>query len=247
MIRIDRVGKVFGDRTILDAVSLQLAPGEISALIGASGSGKTTLARCVAALETITQGTIDVDGTLLTPDVAPWSDVAIEARQRVGMVFQDLRLWPYRTALDNILEGLIYVKGMSRLHALPVAHEWSRLLGIEHLLSKHPPSLSGGEKQRVAIARAVVMAPRFLVLDEITSALDPEIAGDVSDLLLGLKAKGIGILLISHQTEWVRRCADSVHFVYKSRILESGSATAVLGDPGTSELRTYLAAVQRGR
>lgn len=246
MILVDGIAKAFGERTVLDGVSLRVNPGAVTAVIGGSGSGKTTLSRCIVGLEAVNGGAVDVDGTRLDASALPWSDIAIEARQKVGMVFQDLRLWPYRTALDNILEGLIYVKGLSRDRAMPLVDEWSALLGIGRLLGKYPPSLSGGEKQRVAIARAVVMNPGYLVLDEITSALDPEVAGDVSDLLLELKNKGIGMLLISHQIEWVRRFADSVHFLLHGRVAECGSAADVLGNPRTPELRSFLDAVRRG-
>lgn len=246
LIVVHHVSKTLSGQPILRDVSLTVEPGQLAAVIGPSGSGKTMLARCIVGLAPFEDGVIDVGDMHIAAGTSPHSSEAIAVRGKVGLVFQDLRLWPYRTALENIAEGLLHVRGASRSTARRTVDVWAERLGIATMLDKYPAALSGGERQRVAIARAAVMNPQYLILDEITSALDPVTAGAVSAVLLTLKDQGMGMLLMSHQIEFIRRCADSVTFLQRGSVVERGAAAQMLGASATEPLREFLSSVRRG-
>jgi polar amino acid transport system ATP-binding protein len=214
-------------------------------LIGPSAAGKTTALKVINGLEPFDQGEVAVEELTLRPGNGT-GPTATLIRLRVGMVFQHLNLWPYKTVLQNITEGLVHVKRLPRPKATDIAREWSAQFGIEDQLEKYPNQLSGGQRQRVAIARAVVMQPKFLLLDEITSALDPVLAGEIVDSMVQLKEHGMGIVLVTHQLEFVRRRADCVYFLEKGRIVESGPARATLESPKTAALCAFIESVHRG-
>ncbi len=246
MIKITDITKRFGERKVLHGVSMEVRPGQLVALIGPSGCGKTTLTRCLTALEPFDEGEVVVDGLRLRQGMGAWDETAIAVRRQVGIVFQDLRLWPARTTLQQVTDGLISVKRLSRKDADAVARKWAGELGVAEHLDRYPANLSGGERQRVALARAAALEPGYLLLDEITSALDPILAGEVVTLLSHLKDRGMGLLLISHQLEFVRRCADMVYFMKEGRVWETGPPASVLVNPSTPELGEFVAAVRRG-
>ena len=245
MITVDAVCKSFNGQCVLSKVSLELCANELVAVIGPSGSGKTTLLRCINNLVTIDSGRISIGQTTISGGVRLTESQATWLRCQVGMVFQSLGLWPYRTALENIIEGPIYIIGMAKRDAIHLARKWAIRMGIEDHLSKYPCQMSRGQSQRVAICRAIVMNPKFLLLDEITSALDPVLAGQIAEILLELKRDGHGILAVTHQIDFVRRSADRVVFMENGSVVEMGSKD-ILIDPKTEELQRFVNQVRQG-
>ncbi len=245
MIRVDRVTKKFGKHPVLCDVTFSVPPQTIVGIIGPSAAGKTTALKIINGLESFDSGAVQVGDLALGPQTAPLGDAATAIRRRVGMVFQQLNLWPYRTILDNIIEGLVHVKGQRKEESIAEARTWAEQFGIADQLDKYPHQLSGGQKQRAAIARAVVMQPEYLLLDEITSALDPVLAGEIANTIVYLKARGMGIALVSHQIEFIRRNADQVYFLSDGRVLEHGVAD-ILDRPSTPELTRFIDSIHRG-
>lgn len=247
MIRVDDVAKTFGPRQVLKGVSFELASGELLGLIGASGSGKSTLARCLTALEVVDRGRIALDPLALTPETEPEGDDATAWRRRVGFVFQQPPLRPGRTALQQIVEGMVVVQGMERNKAEGVAVTWAEQFGVRDQLGQLPSTLSGGQRQRVALIRALALRPQFVVLDEITTGLDPVLTGRLSEQLVQVRRDTrLGILFITHQIEFLRQHADRVAFLHEGKLTEVGPAADVLGAPTTPELRTFLGMVRSG-
>jgi ABC-type polar amino acid transport system ATPase subunit len=246
VIVVEAVRKRIGGRVVLDDVSLKVRPGTIVGIIGPSAAGKTTVLKVINGLEPFAAGRITVGDVSLTPMMRPADPVATSIRRNVGMVFQHLNLWSYKTVLENITEGPIFVQRMQRREAVGRATDWARELGIVDQLHQYPHQLSGGQRQRVAIARAVVMEPQYLLLDEITSALDPILAGEIADTMLQLKDRGMGIALVSHQIDFVRRNADHVHFLQAGRFLEQGPPESIIDHPQTPELRAFIEAIHHG-
>ena len=185
LVRIDHVSKFYGDFKALDDVSLDIHPGQVVAVIGASGSGKSTLCRTINRLETIQEGSIEIDGELLPEEGRDLTRL----RAEVGMVFQSFNLFPHRTVLDNITLAPIKVRGISRSEAEATARSLLERVGLADQADKRPPQLSGGQQQRVAIARALAMDPKIMLFDEPTSALDPEMITEVLDVIKGLKSE----------------------------------------------------------
>lgn len=231
--------KVFGERVVLDQLDLSVDRGECVVLIGGSGSGKSTLLRCLNLLETIDDGQIMLDGE----DI---SDPRIEVdavRSRIGIVFQAFNLFPHLSVLDNITLAPI------RVHKVAVAQARERALsmltrvGLADRAQMMPDQLSGGQQQRVAIARALVNSPLLMLFDEVTSALDPELVGEVLDLLRGLRDDGMTMVVATHEMGFARQVADQVCFLSGGRILEQGPPEAIFGDPQRPETRDFLARV----
>ncbi len=219
LVEIREVDKSFGHLHVLKQVSLDLAEGEIVAIIGRSGSGKSTLLRCINGLEPIQGGTIRVDGDLVN---APKADLR-RLRQKVGIVFQSYNLFPHLTVERNITLAPTVVKRIALDEARRIAHEVLRQVGLEDKIAAYPDQLSGGQQQRVAIARSLAMHPKIMLFDEITSALDPELIGEVLRALERLAAQGMTMLLVTHEIGFAKNVADRVVFMHEGEIWEQGS------------------------
>lgn len=231
--------KVFGERVVLDQLDLSVGRGECVVLIGGSGSGKSTLLRCLNLLETIDDGQIMLDGE----DI---SDPRIEVdavRSRIGIVFQAFNLFPHLSVLDNITLAPIRVHKVAAAQARERALSMLTRVGLADRAPMMPDQLSGGQQQRVAIARALVNSPLLMLFDEVTSALDPELVGEVLDLLRGLRDDGMTMVVATHEMGFARQVADQVCFLSGGRILEQGPPEAIFGDPQRPETRDFLARV----
>jgi len=233
------VTKSFGPTTVLTGVTLDVASHQVVALIGASGSGKSTLLRCVDLLETVDDGVITLAGQDITD---PRVD-ADRVRSRIGVVFQSFNLFPHRTVLDNVTLAPRTVHGTSREEAEIRAMALLARIGLAGRAREYPDRLSGGQQQRVAIVRALAYEPELLLLDEITSALDPELVGEVLELVRELADGGATILMATHEMGFARRVADQVCFLDGGRLLESGPPEQVLGDPVAGRTREFLSRV----
>jgi polar amino acid transport system ATP-binding protein len=237
------VRKTFHRTVVLDRLSLDVAEHEVVALIGASGSGKSTLLRCVNLLETIDDGTIHLDGEHITdPRVNP-----DKVRQQIGLVFQAFNLFPHMTVLQNI------TLAPRRVHRLPAtaaeqrATELLERVGLADKAGEYPDRLSGGQQQRAAIVRALVNAPRLLLLDEVTSALDPELVGEVLTMIRDLKEQGMTMILATHEMAFARQVADRICFLDRGQILEQGPPEQVFGAPQQARTRQFLQRIGTGR
>lgn len=236
MISIRNIRKSFGSNLVLDDISLNVSHGEVVCVIGASGSGKSTLLRCVNGLETYDAGDITVDGQRV--DHVGRQMVAI--REKVAMVFQRFNLFPHRTALENVMEGPIYVKRESRESAMRNARALLAQVGLAGKEDAYPTSLSGGQQQRVAIARALAMQPRAILFDEPTSALDPELVGEVLSVMRALANQGMTMMVVTHEMGFAREVADRVIFIDRGHIVEQGPARAVLAAPQHERTQDFL-------
>ncbi len=234
------VCKRFGERSVLERISLTVHPGETVALIGPSGGGKSTLLRCLNGLTTFDSGEIHVDRHSLHPGPQARGHEIQQVRRLVGMVFQDFQLFPHLSVLDNVALAPHRVQGTTRSDALGLARQLLERVGLGSHLHAWPQQLSGGQKQRVAIARALAMQPRALLCDEITSALDPELKSEVLDVLVGLKREGMTLLMVTHEIGFARRAADRVVVLCDGRVLEEGPPAQVLDKPSTERLQTFL-------
>ena len=239
LVEIDDVHKSFGALEVLRGVSLSIDQGEIVAVIGRSGSGKSTLLRCINGLEPIQAGAIRVDGEEIG---APGTDLK-KLRQKVGIVFQSFNLFPHLTAERNITLGLTVVKKMPLRQAREIARQVIAQVGLEDKLTAYPDMLSGGQQQRVAIARSLAMSPKLMLFDEITSALDPELIGEVLRVLAKLAEDGMTMMVVTHEIGFARNVAHRVVFMYDGEIWEQGAARAVLDQPKTEELSNFLGSV----
>ena len=239
LVEITGVTKSFGSNLVLNDITLNVEPGEIIAIIGRSGSGKSTLLRCVNGLEPIQAGRIVVDGTIVND---PKTELR-QLRQKVGIVFQGYNLFPHLSVARNITLAPTVAKGMPEPQALQIARDVLRRVGLEDKLDAYPDQLSGGQQQRVAIARSLAMQPTLMLFDEITSALDPELTGEVIKVLEDMARSGMTMLLVTHEMGFARRFGSRVVFMHAGRIHEEGPAADTLALPKTPELETFLAAV----
>jgi polar amino acid transport system ATP-binding protein len=228
--------KVFRGPVVLDDLSLDVAEHEVVALIGASGSGKSTLLRCVNLLETIDDGTIELDGVDITDPRVDQDRV----RRQIGIVFQSFNLFPHMTVLDNITLAPRRVHGVDASTANDRAMELLDRVGLAARAGEYPDRLSGGQQQRVAIVRALVNQPRLLLLDEVTSALDPELVGEVLTMIRDLKNDGMTMMLATHEMGFARQIADRVCFLERGRILEQGPPSEVFGNPQQPRTQQFL-------
>jgi len=233
------VVKRFGANTVLDRVSLSVQPGEIIAIIGRSGSGKSTMLRCINGLESIQGGHIVFDGETVND---PATNLR-KLRQRVGIVFQSYNLFPHLSVERNITLAPRVVKGMERDAARDLASRALARVGLADKIDAYPDQLSGGQQQRVAIARSLAMQPQLMLFDEITSALDPELTGEVLKVLEQVAKEGMTMMLVTHEIGFARRVATRLVFMHSGRIWEAGPAGDVLAKPRTPELATFLDAV----
>ena len=236
LLSITGLRKTFGPNVVLDAFDLDVAAGECVVLIGASGSGKSTLLRCVNLLETVDDGVITLAGQDITdPRVNP-----DQVRARMGMVFQAYNLFPHLSVLDNIMLAPVRVHGRPRAEAKAAALAILERVGLADKARVRPDELSGGQQQRVAIARALVNSPELMLLDEVTSALDPELVGEVLDLLVSLKGDGMTMVLATHEMAFAKEVADRVCFLHGGQIHEEGAPATLLSAPTKERTRAFL-------
>ena len=243
IVQVRGVHKSFGPTEVLKGIDLDVHKGEAVALIGASGSGKTTLLRCINRLETYDAGSIRVDGLEIGfrengRARREWELASIRAD--IGMVFQLFNLFPHLTAVQNVVLGLRKVRHLSPSEARDRAERWLVRVGLGDKLNSLPIELSGGQQQRVGIARAVAMEPKVLLLDEITSALDPELVGEVLTVVRELARDGMTMILVTHEMSFARDVASRVIFMDAGRIAEQGLAKEVIGNPQSERLRGFL-------
>ncbi|MFG1772344.1 ectoine/hydroxyectoine ABC transporter ATP-binding protein EhuA [Nocardia salmonicida] len=251
MIRFDQVVKRFGELTVLDHLDFSVRRGEKVTLIGPSGSGKTTILRLLMTLETISDGVIWVDGEPLTHTerggkLVPAKEKHLRAvRTKIGMVFQQFNLFPNMTVLENITEAPIHVLGKSKDEARERARHLLDVVGLSDKADAHPSQLSGGQQQRVAIARCCAMDPKVMLLDEVTSALDPELVGDVLDVLRTIaETTDITMLIVTHEMRFAREVSDRVLMFDSGRIVEQGPPEQIFEAPANERTRKFLEAVR---
>jgi polar amino acid transport system ATP-binding protein len=236
LLALDQVGKRFGSTEVLRSVTLELKEHQVMSLIGPSGCGKSTLLRCVNALESIDAGVIRIGGERVS---GPGVDLN-RLRRDVGIVFQSYNLFPHMTVLDNVTLAPRRVLGVPRAEAEATAEHLLRRIGLLEKAREYPERLSGGQQQRVAIARALAMGPRLLLLDEITSALDPELVGEVLGIVRELAADGMTMVLATHEMTFARDVSDIVCFLADGTICESGPPGVVLSNPEQQRTQAFL-------
>jgi polar amino acid transport system ATP-binding protein len=247
LVQIRGLKKAFGKTVVLDGVDLDVARGEAVVVIGPSGSGKTTLLRCINLLETYDAGSIKVDGVEVGYDEnrRPRGETALaRIRADIGMVFQLFNLFPHLTALENVTLGLIKVRGMAKAEAKARAEHWLARVGLAEKMGNLPNQLSGGQQQRVGIARAVAMEPKVLLLDEITSALDPELVGEVLSAVQQLARDGMTMVVVTHEMTFARDVGSRIVFMDAAKVVVDGSPHDVLVDPRHERLRSFLARIE---
>jgi polar amino acid transport system ATP-binding protein len=249
MLRAESVHKSFGRNEVLRGVSLEVKPREVMCLVGPSGSGKSTFLRCINHLEKINAGRLYVDGELVgyrqQGDRLHELHEADVARKRaeIGMVFQRFNLFPHMTAIENIMEAPIRVKGESKAVVRDRATALLDRVGLSGRYDAYPNQLSGGQQQRVAIARALAMQPKLMLFDEPTSALDPELVGDVLDVMRGLAADGMTMIVVTHEMGFAREVGDTFVFMDDGVVVESGTPHEVMSDPQHERTRAFLSKV----
>jgi polar amino acid transport system ATP-binding protein len=236
LLAVRGLRKAFGDNVVLDALDLVAENHSCIALIGASGSGKSTLLRCIDLLEQVDDGVIELDGEDITD---PRAD-ANKVRTKIGIVFQSFNLFPHLRVIDNITLAPRRVHNRPREQAEADALAMLERVGLRDRAGAHPDELSGGQQQRVAIARALVTKPRLMLFDEVTSALDPELVGEVLELIRELREDGMTMLLATHEMSFAREVADQVCFLDAGRIVEQGPPEQLLGDPHEERTRRFL-------
>ena len=236
MVELSGVRKSFGDNLVLDGIDLSVATGEVLVVIGPSGSGKSTLLRCVNLLEPIQEGRIFLEGDEITKKGTNVSAV----RERIGIVFQQFNLFPHLTAMDNLTLAARRIRKMRRKDAEKRANELLAMVGLEEKAHQHPHQLSGGQQQRVAIARALMMNPHVMLFDEVTSALDPELVGEVLVVMRDLARTGMTMLVVTHEMHFARDVGDRVVFMDEGRIVEEGLPAQVLDRPAKERTQQFL-------
>ena len=240
IVRIQGLRKSYGTHEVLKGIDLEVQPGEVIAIIGKSGSGKSTLLRCVNGLEVFQQGTLEVDGQPLKQGDAK----AMRAlRQHVGMIFQSFNLFPHLTVGKNVMLAPTLVKKTAGVEAEARARKLLQRVGLGEKFEAWPDQLSGGQQQRVAIARALAMQPSVMLCDEITSALDPELVGEVLKVVESLAEEGMTLLMVTHEMNFARKVSDRVVFMHAGRIHEMGPPEELFGAPKTPELQQFLSAL----
>ena len=240
VVSVRQVWKAFGAESVLRGIDLEVGLHEVVVLIGASGSGKSTLLRCINGLETVDAGSIVLDGDL---DVTAFKTDLDAVRRRVGIVFQSYNLFPHMTVIDNVTLGPRKVLKVSGAEANERARQLLARFGLADKAEDYPDRLSGGQQQRVAIVRALAMSPELMLFDEITSALDPLLVGEVLDAVRELKAEGLTILMATHEMGFAKEVADRVCFLDGGIVLEQGTPERVFSDPSERRTREFLARI----
>lgn len=244
MIYISELSKTFSGQKVLNKLSLEIQKGEVVALIGSSGAGKSTFLRSLNYLEAPDSGRIKIDDFEVDFEHIS-QDQILTLRRKLAMVFQQFNLFGRKTALENVKEGLVIVKGMSDQEATKIAREELAKVGLSDRANHYPRHLSGGQKQRVALARALAMKPEVLLLDEPTSALDPELVGEVEKSIASAAKSGQTMVLVSHDMSFVAQVADKVLFLDKGRILESGTPEEIMQHPKEERTKEFFASYKR--
>jgi polar amino acid transport system ATP-binding protein len=235
-VRLEDVHKSFGSNHVLRGIDLEVQQGEVLTIIGPSGSGKSTLLRCVNLLEPLQSGRIWFEGREIT---APGTDLSA-VRQQIGMVFQQFNLFPHLRVLDNLTLAARRIRKQSRAEAEAKARELLESVGLAEKAEQHPHQLSGGQQQRVAIARALMMNPHVMLFDEVTSALDPELVGEVLLVMRDLARDGMTMLVVTHEMQFAREVGDRLIFMDEGRIVEQGDPATVLDRPQEERTRRFL-------
>ncbi len=249
MVQAQQVRKTFGNHEVLKGISLTVATGEVMCLVGPSGSGKSTFLRCINHLEVVTGGRLYVDGQLIgyresgnrLYELKP--SEAAEQRRDIGMVFQKFNLFPHLTALENVIEAPIRVKGTKKADAIKRGKELLSRVGLATKFDSYPAHLSGGQQQRVAIARALAMDPKLMLFDEPTSALDPELVGEVLDVMRELANSGMTMIVVTHEMGFAREVADTLVFMDNGVVVEFGKPADVLLNPQEARTKAFLSKV----
>jgi polar amino acid transport system ATP-binding protein len=249
MVKAEGVCKNFGALKVLKGVTLEIGRGQVLVLVGPSGSGKSTFLRCINHLEQVNGGRLYVDGELIgyrergdkLHEMPPRE--AAKQRRDIGMVFQHFNLFPHRTALSNIIEAPIQVKGVKKAEALDRAKDLLNQVGLSDKATAYPAQLSGGQQQRVAIARALAMSPKLMLFDEPTSALDPELVGEVLGVMKKLASEGMTMVVVTHEMGFAREVADQLVFMDGGVIVESGKPREVLSNPQHERTKAFLSKV----
>lgn len=251
MVRFMNVSKSYGALKVIRQLDLDIAQGEMVTIIGPSGSGKTTVLRTLMTLETINEGVIYIDGKPLSH--MPRDGVLVPADERyqrklrssIGMCFQQFNLFPHMTAIQNCMEGPVHVLGLSRKEAQERSEELLAMVGMIDKRDQHPSRLSGGQQQRVAIARALAMRPKILLFDEVTSALDPEVIGEVTEVIRKLVGEhNLTMVMVTHQMGFARDISNRVCFFYGGSVEEQGPPQALFGNPQRDRTKQFLSAVK---
>ena len=249
MVKAEQVCKSFGALHVLKGITLEVGKGEVLCMVGPSGSGKSTFLRCINHLEQVNAGRLYVDGELIgyherggSCTRCPREDAA-KQRRDIGMVFQHFNLFPHRTALENIIEAPIHVKGVKKEAAIERAKDLLDQVGLADKAEAYPAQLSGGQQQRVAIARALAMDPKLMLFDEPTSALDPELVGEVLDVMKKLAAEGMTMVVVTHEMGFAREVADHLVFMDGGVVVESGPPREVLANPQHERTKAFLSKV----
>jgi polar amino acid transport system ATP-binding protein len=247
LLRIRDLRKSYGELEVLHGISLDVSIGEVVAIIGASGTGKSTLLRCLNLLETPTSGEIWFDGAAVNyrEDPWPWArDRRLrELRTHVGMVFQSFNLWPHRTVLENIIEAPVVVKDIPRKEAVEAAEMLRRRIRLGDKRDVYPSKLSGGQQQRVAIIRALAMKPKLMLFDEVTSSLDPQLVGEVLNLMAELAHDGMTMIAVTHEISFARSVSTRTIFVDGGVIAEEGPSAEVLAQPRQKRTQQFLSRI----
>jgi polar amino acid transport system ATP-binding protein len=249
MVLAESVCKSFGALEVLKGVTLEIGKGQVLVLVGPSGSGKSTFLRCINHLETVNAGRLYVDGVLIgyrergtkLYEMPPRE--AAKQRRDIGMVFQHFNLFPHRTALENIVEAPIHVKGVKKAVAVERARDLLKQVGLSEKADAYPAQLSGGQQQRVAIARALAMNPKLMLFDEPTSALDPELVGEVLGVMKKLAEGGMTMVVVTHEMGFAREVADQLVFMDEGIIMESGRPREMLANPKHERTKAFLSKV----
>jgi len=236
VVRMEAVRKSFGDNLVLDGIDLSVQAGQAMVIIGASGSGKSTLLRCVNLLEPIDSGRIYFEGEEITRNGVKLNEV----RQRIGIVFQQFNLFPHIKVVDNLTLAARRIRKVPRAKAEERAHALLGRVGLEEKARQYPHQLSGGQQQRVAIARALMMEPHVMLFDEVTSALDPELVGEVLIVMRDLARSGMTMLVVTHEMQFAREVGDHLIFIDEGKIVEQGKPKAVLDQPREERTRRFL-------
>ena len=245
MVRLEKLEKFFGSNHVLRGCTLEVYPRETICLIGRSGSGKSTLLRCTNFLEEPTVGSVEVDRLRIEADPLHARDKdhrekIRQIRQRAQMVFQEFNLFPHMKVIENLIEGPVRVKGVSKEEAIATAEKYLHKVGLMDKRDEYPARLSGGQKQRVAIARALTMEPRVLLFDEPTSALDPTLVGEVITVMEELAHEGSTMIVVTHEMQFAREAADRVYFIEEGTFVEAGPPEEVLDHPRDERTRRFL-------
>ena len=239
-VDIQGLRKSYGTNEVLKGIDLQVQPGEVIAIIGKSGSGKSTLLRCINGLETFQQGHLTVQGQPLVYDDA---QAMRSLRQQVGMIFQSFNLFPHLSVGRNIMLAPGLVKQWPEAQLRATAQQLLARVGLAEKFDAYPDQLSGGQQQRVAIARALAMSPGILLCDEITSALDPELVGEVLGVVESLAREGMTLLMVTHEMNFARKVSNRVIFMHQGKVHEQGTPDVLFGQPQTQELRQFLSSL----